>query len=125
MLDAMQDDDVAELVRVFGTQVGPLAKPFQTTLDGRFDFEALVRFCQTYDIFPSLASKAHLKDLFTVFASFHEQSSVNKMGRRLQGAEGARCIDADLLIELLTTVAMSQKAMTRTPSLYEGYFIKV
>jgi hypothetical protein len=108
MLDAMQDDDVAELVKLFGTQIAPLASLFQSTLSGLFDFEATLKFCQTYDIFPSLASKARLKDLFSIFASFHEQSSVNKVGKRTgAGEEGRRYIDMDLLGELLTTVAIS------------------
>jgi len=43
-----------------------------------------------------------------VFASFHEQVAVNKVGKRESGVEeGVRYIDFDLLIELLTTVALS------------------
>jgi hypothetical protein len=53
-------------------------------------------------------SKARLKELFTVFASFHEQSAVNRVGKREgAGEEGKRYIDLDLLIELLTTIALS------------------
>jgi hypothetical protein len=49
-----------------------------------------------------------LKKLFTVFASFHEQVAVNKVGKRENGVEeGVRYIDFELLIELLTTVALS------------------
>ena len=71
-----------------------MAKLFQSTLDGLFDFEATLRFCQTYDIFPSLISKSRMKELFTVFASFHEQSAVNKVGKRQSGGEeGIRYID--------------------------------
>ena len=87
-------------------------KLFQSTLDGFLDFEATLRFCQTYDIFPSLVSKARLKELFTVFASFREQSLTNKVGKRQKGEEGKRYIDIDLLIELLTTVALSQRSLS-------------
>jgi hypothetical protein len=59
-------------------------------------------------------SKSRLKELFTVFASFHEQSSVNRVGKRQgSGEEGTRYIDLELMIELLTTVALSQKAISR------------
>ena len=92
-----------------------------------------MKFCQGYDIFPSLISKARLKELFTVFASFHEQSAVNKVGKRQGGGEeGRRYIDFDLLIELLITIALSQRAMSKTSgnpligsNIYEIYFIKV
>lgn len=81
---------------------------FQSTLDGLYDFEATLKFCQVYDVFPSLISKSRLKELFTVFASFHEQGSVNRVGKRQgTGEEGTRYIDIDLMIELLTTVALS------------------
>ena len=82
MLDAMQDEDITTLVKLFSTQIQPVATLFQSTLEGLFDFEATLRFCLAYDIFPSLISKAHLKKLFTVFASFHEETAVNKVGKR-------------------------------------------
>jgi hypothetical protein len=70
MLGAMQDSDIQELVKIFYAQIHPLIKLFQSTLEGLLDFEATLRFCQTYDIFPSLVSKKQLKELFSVFASF-------------------------------------------------------
>lgn len=45
MLDALQDEDVAELVKIFSQQVEPLAKMFQSTLTGLFDFEDTLKFC--------------------------------------------------------------------------------
>lgn len=72
------------------------------------NFESVQRFCQAFDIFPSLVNKARLKELFTVFASFHEQTAVSKLGKRENGVEeGVRYIDFELLIELLTTIALS------------------
>ena len=95
------------------------------------DFEATLKFCQTYDIFPSLCSKVKLKEFFTVFASFHQQSTINKVGKRttqsLGTEEGKRYIDNDLLIELLITIALSQNTLSSVnqDSQYEGYFIKI
>ena len=129
MIDAMQDEDIQELVKIFYQQISPLMKVFQKTLDCLFDFEAALKFCQTYDIFPSLVSKAKLKEMFTVFASFHEQSLINKVGKRKLGGgqEGIRYIDIDLLIEMLITIALSQKTLSKSHSsnLYEASFIKV
>ncbi len=70
MLDAMQDDDITELVKIFFSQIHPLIIQHQSTLEGLLDFEATLKFCLTYDIFQSLVSKIQVKELFTVFASF-------------------------------------------------------
>ncbi|CDW91592.1 UNKNOWN [Stylonychia lemnae] len=128
MLDAMQDVDIQGLIKIFYNQIQPLMRLFQSTLEGLMDFEATLRFCQTYDIFPSLCSKVKLKELFTVFASFHQQSMINKVGKRKAlGEEGKRYIDNDLLIELLVTIGLSQKTLSsqNQENQYEGYFIKV
>jgi hypothetical protein len=54
-----------------------------------------------------MISKVKLKELFTVFASFHEQSKDNKVAKKkLHTEEGRRFIDDNLLIELLTTIAL-------------------
>jgi hypothetical protein len=72
------------------------------------NFEDTLKFCQAFDIFPCLVNKTRMKELFTVFASFHEQTAVNKVGKRETGVEeGVRYIDFELLIELLTTIALS------------------
>ena len=73
-------------------------------------------------------SKAKLKELFTVFASFHEQSMINKVGKRKLGEEGKRFIDIDLFIEMLTTIALSQRSLSKgnnEGNIYDTYFIKV
>lgn len=55
-----------------------------------------------------MISKVKLKELFIVFASFHEKSLESKVARKkLHIEEGRRFIDDNLLIELLTTVALS------------------
>ncbi len=55
-----------------------------------------------------------LKELFTVFASFHYQSLITKVGKRnTVGEEGKRFIDSDLLIELLVTIALSQRTLSQ------------
>lgn len=72
MLDAMQDDHISQLVKIFFSQIHPLIIQFQSTLEGLLDFEATLKFCLTYDIFPSLVSKLQMKELFTVFASFQQ-----------------------------------------------------
>jgi hypothetical protein len=60
-----------------------------------------------------MISKVKLKELFTVFALFHEQSKDNKTAKKkLLIEEGKRFIDDNLLIELLTTIALNQKTVS-------------
>lgn len=75
-----------------------------------------------------MISKVKLKELFIVLASFHEKSLENKVARKkLHIEEGRRFIDDNLLIELLTTVALSQKSVSEENQgdQYKAYFTKV
>ena len=51
---------------------------------------------------------------------------MNKVGKRQGwGEEGTRYIDFQLLIEVLTTIALGQKVTSQSTNVYDLYFIKV
>ena len=51
---------------------------------------------------------------------------MNKVGKRQGGGEeGTRYIDFQLLIEVLTTIALGQKVTSQSTNVYDLYFIKV